>query len=179
MVASADNLARPYAKAVFELALAGQDFAAWQAQLDIVTDWVAHAEVKALLKHPRLTEKACLTLLQDALGMQLTPACTRLCQMLIARGRLAIMPAVAALFQQRVTEYQQTVRCTVTSAQPLDEGHKTRLAAVLAKQLQQKVDIQYEIDAQLMGGFVIRMGDAVRDQSVRGHLQRLGQQLLG
>lgn len=59
---------------------------------------------------------------------------------------------------------------TVTSAVPLDEGQRSRLAASLTAQLGQAVQLQVEVDPTVIGGVLVKVGDEVIDGSTRHRL---------
>jgi F-type H+-transporting ATPase subunit delta len=64
-------------------------------------------------------------------------------------------------------------RVTVESAIPLDEITRQRVVAGLAKQYGSDLAVQYQVNAALIGGLRIRVGDDVFDGSVQGRLNRL------
>ena len=59
---------------------------------------------------------------------------------------------------------------TVTSAVPLDEGQRSRLAASLSAQLGRTVQVQVEVDPSVIGGVLVKVGDEVIDGSTRHRL---------
>ena len=61
-------------------------------------------------------------------------------------------------------------RATVTSAVPLDEGQRARLAATLSAQLGHAVQLQVEVDPTVIGGVLVTFGDEVIDGSTRHRL---------
>jgi F-type H+-transporting ATPase subunit delta len=67
----------------------------------------------------------------------------------------------------------------VTAAAPLTDEQETRLAQTLSTIFGRSVSVQVELDPDLLGGLVIRVGDEVIDGSVAARLARARQQLPG
>jgi F-type H+-transporting ATPase subunit delta len=67
------------------------------------------------------------------------------------------------------------VLATVTSAIPLDDDQRTRLAASLSTQLGTAVQLQVEVDPEVVGGVLVKVGDEVIDGSTRHRLASLYQ----
>jgi len=65
----------------------------------------------------------------------------------------------------------------IATAFALDTASEQRLAEVLTKKLARQVNVHSHVDAQLIGGVVIRAGDLVIDGSVRGRLAKLAEAL--
>ena len=59
---------------------------------------------------------------------------------------------------------------TVTTAVPLDDAQRSRLAASLTSQLGRQVQLQVEVDPKVVGGVLVRVGDEVIDGSTRHRL---------
>ncbi len=59
---------------------------------------------------------------------------------------------------------------TVTSAVPLDDAQRERLAASLSAQLGRQVQLQVEVDPAVVGGIVVLVGDEIIDGSTRHRL---------
>jgi F-type H+-transporting ATPase subunit delta len=66
---------------------------------------------------------------------------------------------------------------TVTAAAPLSDEQERRLAQTLSTIFGRAVSVQVELDPELLGGLVIRVGDEVIDGSVAARLARARQQL--
>ncbi len=61
----------------------------------------------------------------------------------------------------------------VTSAMPLDESVVKRVGDEIARQTDRKIDLEAEVDEDILGGLVLRVGNMVLDASLREKLNRL------
>ncbi len=172
-MAELSTLARPYAKAVFELARDGKSFAAWGEALSALAGLVTAPAVANLIGHPALTKAQLFGALEKALTGKLSPQAVALVRLLIDNGRLATAPAIAAEFERLRAEAESRIDVEITSAAEVAPAQRDQLAAAVRKRLAREVAIAWKTDAELIGGATIRAGDLVIDGSIRGELARL------
>lgn len=68
-------------------------------------------------------------------------------------------------FAALAADVRSRTLATVTTAVPLDDEQQRRLEAALSRQLGRTVQLQVEVDPQVVGGVVVRVGDEVIDGS--------------
>lgn len=170
------TLARPYARAAFELAQAGNKLPEWSRQLEIAGALASDNRIAALLIDPRRTQREAVDLLlpPDSSADGTFPDFLR---ELADHQRLPVLPEIARQFEALRREAEGTLRATVRSAVALDESQIASLKAALARRFSRQVEIETAIDPALIGGAVIEAGETVIDGSVRGRLERLAQEL--
>jgi len=172
------TIARPYAKAVFAAALEQQSVAAWSDLLQNAAAIVSDPEVMVLLQNPRIAPEERLTWLLDICAPWLHEPGKNFFKLLAAKDRLVVLPEIAALFAIYRTEQEKIAQVIVVSAAPLNNALQQRLTQALRTRLQREVILDYQLDENLLGGFVVRAGDLVIDGSIRGKLARLGAALM-
>lgn len=170
------TLARPYARAAFGVAREAGDLADWSNALGFAARVAADPQVAALLGHPRLGGDDAVTLLAPDGAAAAFADFVRLLQ---DNGRLALMPEIAALFEELRAEAEKVVRARVTSAAALPAGELDGIRAALRKRFGREVEVETAVDESLIGGALIDAGDVVIDGSLRGKLQRLQAALAG
>lgn len=197
-MASHATIARPYAQAVFALAEAGErsgaaaaggeaGVAGWGAFLARAAAMVCEEEVAKVLQHPRVAAEDAAALVGDlsrAAGAgeavadagaeeTITPNQRSFLRMVAMNGRLQVLPAIAERFAQLRADAAGTVEATITSAYELEAAQRDAIVAAVEKKLGRKVEVTLEVKRSLIGGVVIRAGDAVIDASVYGSLRQL------
>ena len=76
-------------------------------------------------------------------------------------------------------ERQQGIqRAQVVSAVPLQEAERTRLHGEIERMTGKKIRLTTDVDARLLGGALVRIGDRVIDRSVKSLLEAMEQRLL-
>lgn len=171
-MAQALTLARPYARAAFELAHAHGALAAWSAQLGFAAAVAADPRVAALGNDPRVKAEQLVALhLPPDVGVEQPFA--RFLGELAAHRRLALLPEIAVLFETLKREAESRLRVKVTSALALDAAQADELKQALKRRYRREIDLDVRIDPALIGGVVIDTGAQVIDGSARGRLAQL------
>jgi F-type H+-transporting ATPase subunit delta len=93
-------------------------------------------------------------------------------------GRETVMIDIAKQFISQLKTLRGIVPVTIISAQPLEESTKQSILVNIAPAIHGTPEITEEIDSDLIGGFIVRMGDHQIDASVASQLQRLKQQFV-
>jgi len=177
-MAELSTLARPYAKAVFELAQAGKCFPVWSQQLAAIAEAVAVPAVAKAIRAPGVAKAELSAVLVEALGNMLNAEGKSLLKLLTENGRLSIAPSLAAQYEQLRAEAEARVLVEITTAAPVAEAQQSALTAAVTKKLNRAVDISWATDASLITGARIKAGDLVIDGSASGELERLKAALL-
>lgn len=173
----------PYAKAIFEIALADDTISEWSALLRSVAMVSSDPQVHILFGNPSISKEQladffidiCFKLLSsDAINTK----AKSFIKLLSEYRRLDLISGIAFVFEQLVAEHQNVLNAQVTSAYPLNEKSENDLMAALRKRFGRDVNLTYNTDKNLMGGVVIRVGDLVIDSSIRDKLIRLKESLI-
>lgn len=170
------TLARPYARAAFELAREKGTIQAWWQALVFAASVAQDPRIAALRNDPRVdaSHLAALHMPPDT-GTD-TPVAHFLDE-LAERGRIALLPEVFTLFDALKRESESILKVTVTSAMTLDTDQIDKLKASLKRRYQRDIDIDAKVDPALLAGVVIDTGDQVIDGSARGRLKRMASAL--
>jgi F-type H+-transporting ATPase subunit delta len=175
-MAQAITLARPYARAAFELAQAEGALGAWSQALAFAAEVARDTRVAALSNDPRVTPEQ-LVALHLPEGMQADSAFGNFLAQLAEQRRMALLPEVAALYETYKRESESQLLVKVTSAMALDNAQAEQLKASLKRRFKREIELQTQVDPSLLGGVVIDTGSEVIDGSARGRLERLASAL--
>ena len=168
------TIARPYARAAFAYAKAGNALPAWSEALTSAAAVVADSRVKKMIGNPKIAPQQLLDFIADVTGGKQNANIRNFLDELVRNRRLALLPEVAAMFEEMRNEVENVADVMITSAVALSEAQRQRLSEALKRRLKKKdVRLHCDIDAELIGGAVIRSGDLVIDGSLRAGLQGL------
>ncbi len=184
-MADFSTVARPYAKALFDLATAQQKLPGWSAALNAAAAVIGDANAKRVLANPSLTESKRVEFVGSIAGglpggeLLGTQEGSNLLKLLAENDRLAVLPEIAAQFDALKAQAENKVKVTFVSASPVDAALTEQVTKALTQRLGRAVELTLEVDPSLLGGAIIRADDMVIDGSVRTRLQRLTDALVG
>ncbi len=166
------TIARPYAKAAFELAVEKGTIESWNDMLFFAGHVASNEQASTILAGlPTATAQAGLFI--NLCGEQLNEQGQNLVKVMAENGRLIALPEVAHLFSALKADYDKEIDIDVISATPLAAAQQESLVAALEKRFARKVKLNCSEDATVVGGLIIKAGDTVIDGSLRGKLNRL------
>lgn len=96
----------------------------------------------------------------------------RFVAVMVARERSGHLAEAAAAFRTALDEHRGIVEAEVVSARQLDERDRTSIRAALASAFSGTPRLRFREDPELLGGFVIRIGNRIYDASVSRQLSR-------
>lgn len=173
------TVARPYAKAIFEHALAENKLAQWSHYLLVLAQAVLTPEAAQFIANPESTDEQQIELMQAAGGSAFkdNEHVSHFINLLANNKRLTLLPEMKALYETYRAEQEKTLDVDVISFSSLSAAQQKQLIESLSQRLQRKVSLNINIDPSLLGGAIIRAGDLVIDGSVRGKLNKLRSEL--
>jgi len=175
-MSNALTLARPYARAAFELARSNNALGDWAGKLAFAAQVAADPRVTALFGDPRVAS-ADLAALVTPEGEATDSAFAGFVRVLSENGRLPVLPEIGALFEELKHEAERVLKVNVRSATAIDASETAKLKDALKRRFGRDIEIEQSVDASMLGGAIIDAGDVVIDGSVRGRLARLEQAL--
>ena len=186
-MADKHTLARPYARAAFDVARADDAMGPWSEALNVAAALLADGEAARFLASPQLTDAQRLEFLAGLVGAAGASTSvldgsnahgTNFLKLLIEYDRVAVLPEIAEHFDALKAEVENTVDVTVTAAVALSPEQERQIAAALEERLKRSVRLTTATDESLIGGAVIRAGDVVIDGSLRARLEGLANALV-
>ena len=171
------TLARPYAKAAFELAEADDATGNWTDMLVLASTLVSEESLANLLQSPEVTNNQVLEILASTAGEAFNSRFRDFLSVLTENKRLPLLPEITTLYQRLREEADKLLRVKVVSAYALEENQATRLKDALARRFDREILLESEVDSSVIGGAVVYAGGQVIDGSLRDRLTKLSNSL--
>ena len=176
-MALAGSGARRYAEAIFDLAAADGAVDGYRASLDALAAAITAPIIRAL-RDPSVPVKRRLAALDAATKGQ--PRAIRSVILLLEqRDRIALLPDIAREFGEHVDRRAGIVKAKITTAVLLDDAQRAAFVQRLEKSSGKQLRTTFSVDAGLIGGARVQLGDHLIDSSVRAQLAALRSQLAG
>ena len=166
------TIARPYAEALFQVAVHG-DLKQAAEQLNAVAAVAVDPQVRQFADNPKVSAEQVFDVIAAAAKVPLSSMVQNLLRTVIDNGRLAALPEVALQFHRLVNARSGVSDATVFSAFPLDAAQLGSVVEALEKRFGRKLNANVQVEPELIGGIRVVVGDEVLDTSVKARLEQM------
>ena len=170
------TLARPYAEALFQVAILG-DVKQIAADVDVAAAVVGDAQFLQFADNPKATPEQVLSVITGVVVEQgnspLSATVTNLLATVIDNGRLSALTEIAAQYHTLVNARAGLSDAQVFSTFAIDATQLAALVATLEKRFGRKLNATVQIEPDLIGGIRVVVGDEVLDTSVKARLEQM------
>jgi len=167
------SLARPYAKAIFELARDAGDYARWSDQLELLAMMAQDSSMVEVISNPDVSEQQLAELIIDVAGDQLDEQGRNLVKLLARNNRVTVVADINQQFLVLRDDAEQVIEAQLITASDVNDAQKKTIEAALSSRLGKQIKLEATVDESLIGGAIVRAGDWVVDGSVKAQLQDL------
>jgi len=174
---SAENVARVYARALFDAARDAGAVAPVGRDLgDFVAALAASASLRDVLADPQVDSAAKQRILVEITrGGQ--PLVANTLQLLLERGRFGLVAELREAYEALAATEADLVKVEVTSAVELTAAAREKIAERFAEAAGRRVELAARVDPHIIGGLVLRVGDVIVDGSVQARIRQLRRRL--
>lgn len=178
---SNETVARRYASALADVVVKTGDTETVKNELKTWEEMMnSNGDLLDAFRNPAIQhaskEKVLETLLEKAKPAKTTSNFLRI---LLRNNRLTELGSINEKFASVLEERSGVVSANVTSARALSEAEKAELKTKLERLTGKKINLNFDIKQEIIGGVVTRIGSTVYDGSVKTQLENLKQQLIG
>lgn len=168
------TIARPYAEALFKASsVPGVDLNSTVAWVEELAAIAANPQLRQLADSPKVTVEQVLDVITGVARSALPDAARNFLRVIIENGRLDALPEMAVQFRGIVNRLNGSSDAVVVSAFPIEEAALNDISTALEKRFGRKLNLSVEIDASLIGGVRVVVGDEVLDTSVKARLEQM------
>ena len=168
-----------YGDALFELALEQNNLDSIAEQVDVLAQsFAGNPELLKLLNHPKISKEEKVSVIENIFKGRFSDDIVGFLVIITEKDRGAEIEGILNYFQAKVREYKKIGVARVVSATGLNADQKAKIEAKLLQQTSyESFEVEYSVDASLIGGMVIRIGDRVVDSSIRTKLDTMTKNL--
>ena len=172
------RLAFRYAKAILDLAVEkGQLDTVYNDMLTMREVYRASRELVILLQSPIIKTDKKRQILEAVTAGKISPLTTAFNKLLMTKEREAYLPEIATAFIEQYKTHQGIQTVKLTTAVPISEDlKKAILDKIKADRHVAQIELHTEVKEELIGGFVLEIGDQLIDASVAFELHTIKQQ---
>ena len=169
-----------YARALLAAASSGECVEAVMQQTEsLCQDLLAsQPKIRQLLESPRIQHAEKERMLDKAFPGRMDVTLLNFLKVLSRHGRMDCLSVIGRSLRDQYNTMQGRLEVHVTSATPLDDETRSTITSQLTASLDQEVELVLEVNPELIGGTIVRIGDTVYDGSVANRLARIKQETL-
>lgn len=172
-MAEISTVARPYAEAVFRSALEAGSLGPVADGLALAAAIARDPAMHSVLGNPKVSAQQKKELFAAGGAGRIDATVANLLSLLVDVHRDVLIGSIAEQFESLKHEHEKVVRARITSAQPLTDAQRAEIVAALEKRYGKKVEAELDVDAHLLGGARVQVGDQVIHASVRDALAQM------
>jgi len=162
-----------YAKAVLRLAQDQNTADAVNNDMKLIVNTVAQSkDLSDVLNSPVVSDTIKKSALLE-IFKGINPLSVNAIDTLITNKRIAILPEVAKQFSVVFDKLKGTQVATVTTALPLTNDLKLKVLAKIKQLTGKEAEVENIIDEDIIGGFILRIGDLQYNASIANQLSKL------
>jgi F-type H+-transporting ATPase subunit delta len=169
-----------YANALADIALAqGAAEPALKQLADFGAIYAESAELRNFLASPAVDREAKHDVLEKLVArLGASKILRNFLFVIVDHGRTHILPEIVAAFQDVVRQRQGIAEAEIFTAIELSAAQKAEFAFTLERLTGKRIEAKYAIEPALLGGALVRIGDAIYDGSLRHGLDEMRARLV-
>lgn len=162
-----------YASSFLGIAIEKKILERAESDMKLISGAFSSRELKLAIDSPIIKPEIKKNILSEIFSGKVDAETIKFINFVISKGRESLLPSIADTFLKLMDEHVGVVRASVTSAFEFSEEQKAELSERFETMLGKKVYFKYEINAELIGGFIVKINDTIFDASVFNQLSRL------
>ncbi|MFK7755505.1 MAG: ATP synthase F1 subunit delta [Flavobacteriales bacterium] len=170
--------ANRYAKSLLDLSVEkGNVEEVYEDMSNLAKTVAGSKELRVMLNSPVIKPDSKAKVLTEVFSGQVSEMTSKFISLITEKGRESLLGGIANGFVLQYKAYKNVSQAEVVSAAPLDADSKAKVEAILQKLAPGLSDLTETINPELIGGYIIKVGDQMIDASVSSKLRELRREL--
>jgi len=160
-----------YAKAIYKYAAGRGDETRLYEEMKVLSkQFSGLPELNKVLENPIISSEEKIKLLTTAVGKTASETCKNIFRVIVENGRASYMQHIALVYDQVYRKGKNIVLVKLITVNQATEEEKKSMVELISNGKKEQVDFAAEIDADIIGGFILEVEDLRLDASVRNQL---------
>jgi F-type H+-transporting ATPase subunit delta len=170
--------ARRYAQAAFSIASEKDEIDSWLSEMKIVSDIISDDDCLTFFDAEQIPVQVKLDGVNKLFSKNII-LIKNLISLMVTRKDISKFLEVSNIFMSMADDYKGIVNVDITTAHPIDKENLEKITKKIENIENKKVVINKNVDKNILGGIVIRVGDKLIDGSTKNKINLLSEQLIG
>lgn len=167
-----------YAKALFQVAQGNHNLDAIKNDMELVALFCKQADFNLLLESPVVNTKNKKATLSSLFDGKINALTLKFLLMVTENKREIYIPDISRNFISQYLSYKGIKAAKVVTASKIDEQTKDNISSVISQMFKTDLELSVEENPEIIGGFVLRVGDEQIDASVATKLKKIKREFL-
>lgn len=174
----AELVAKRYAEALFQLSLEEQNQQEVKETLAAIeATLAAEKDFYQLIKSPLITPEEKKKMLEAVFHGRVMPMVLNFLYVLVDKRREGYLGEIIRTYGELLDTAQQVAEAVVVTAVPMGSEQLTRLQEQLVRSSGKSVHLVNQVDPEILGGVLVKMGEQVLDGTLRTQLKQIQEHL--
>ncbi len=173
------GIIRKYAQLLYQVAVKEDDINQISAHLHSLRSILKSVpELNQLFITRRVQVQDKMIMLKNILGDKISDIVMDLMVLLMENGHMMLFEEIVKLFDYLLDKESKVVKVRITSSSILSDDEVQRISSKIENNIQKEVEVKTEIDASIIGGIKLRVGNTLIDGSINSRLQKMRDTLI-
>jgi F-type H+-transporting ATPase subunit delta len=175
-MSAADTVSRPYAQAIFEIAVQNNSIEEWKNILIFINMIASHRKIQKFLSgalSPKYLSAVFIEISRDVIDEKVK----NLIKLLAENKRFKILNNILTKYLKLESYYNNVIIVELISAFPLKEKEIKKIRENLEQFLLRKTKLTCRVDPNIINGIIINLNNMVINLSVQNYLKQLSDNL--
>jgi len=174
-ISSSDIISDRYGSALYDLASEKKCIDEILNDLDVIEKVMKESsELRHVIKSPLVNSEEKLNiLLKIFAGLSFNNLTTTFLKVLDNNKRISNILSIIIQFKKINSEKRGDIAANVTSANELSENEKNNITNQLKNTLGQKLSLNFNVDKEIIGGLIVKVGSKMIDTSIANKINKL------
>ena len=174
-ISSSDIISDRYGSALYDLASEKKCIDEILNDLDVIEKVMKESsELRHVIKSPLVNSEEKLNiLLKIFAGLSFNSLTTTFLKVLDNNKRISNILSIILQFKKINSEKRGDIAANVTSANELSEDEKNNITNQLKNTLGQKLSLNFDVDKEIIGGLIVKVGSKMIDTSIANKINKL------
>ena len=168
------KVASRYAKSLLKIAIDENVLEELHNDMKLVHDVCTNNhDLVLLLKSPIVRTDKKTAILNEIFGEKISKISNSFISIILIKKRESLLADIADAFIDIYKHHKNITTASVTTAVALTEDQKSKVIALLNNEGKSAVDLKEVVNADIIGGMILRIGDKQVDESIKRKLKNL------
>lgn len=168
------RIASRYAKSLLDLCIERNEINAAKADMVMLHGIMEESrDLRMMLSSPVVKADKKVDILHKLFDGKLSAITMGFITLLTRKGRESYLPEIVTSFLNQLRKHQGVTVAEVTSAVALDASSRAKMLESAIKLAGGQVELVEKVDASLIGGFVLKVGDKQIDSAIANRIKAL------